>query len=184
MKIPIKKLIFSSGGFVIAFGIVFFTIMLTSNLSDLTNAMLRFEVPTKQSLDLMPGTYTIYHEYKTFFKNTRYDQEDMSLDGLNFELLDSENNPIQIVASSGYSNYSFNHRNGYSIAEFTIEDSGIYDFDGHFENDSDKKIVCTIGRGVFESLFKTITMSVLVLITCFVAGFTMIMRKIYKSKNR
>ncbi|MCT4663065.1 MAG: hypothetical protein N4A40_14500 [Tissierellales bacterium] len=183
MKVSIKKYIFSSGGFVIIFGIVFFIIMLSTNLSKFSDAMLRFEVPSTQTLDLMPGTYTIYHEYKTFFKNIHYDQKGMNLEHLNLELLDSSSTNIPLDYSNTYSRYSFKHRTGYSIANFSIENQGIYTFNASFDDNSNTKIICSIGRGVFENLFKTITTSVFVLITCFVAGFAMIRRKIYKTKK-
>lgn len=177
-----KKLWFKTGVASILIAIVVFTILLYKGSKNIENRLIRFEAPSEISLELSNGSFSIYHEYKTFLNSNVYNQSKDSINDLSLELIAEDGSIINLNYAVNKETYSFNHRNGYSLASFNIQNSGVYTLKSNFNSSDSTKFVLAIGHDVFEALFKSIVLSIIVFITLLSIGIILILKSLAISR--
>ena len=167
------KGVYLVSGAVFVIGIILFVVLLltgiTSTVSRLDN---RIVVPGTQTIELKEtGKYSIYFEYRSVLDGKVYETE--SIVGLMCSLKNTETGEsINLSNSIVNSNYSISGRQGKSIFDFDIDKPGKYEFKAWYKSERGEEAVLAIGKGFSGSLFRTILLSIGVLIISLGASVT------------
>lgn len=111
-----------------------------------------FVVPGSYELIIEePGSYTIFHEYRTNIDGKYYDTDE-DISGLSLVLENEVDGSVINLTSSGYSHYSNFGREGVSIASFRIKEPGTYILSAQYEDGQGPDVVLTISKDFVKSL--------------------------------
>lgn len=140
------------GGWV-AFGVFLFT-----NLSGMGSKLQQVVVPGKSEITLPdPGSYTIFHEYKSVVGGKVYSTE-QQLSGLEVTLHSKATGvlvPLAPATSNG--TYEFGSRAGASVFEFKIPDPGVYELSASYpEGQQGQEVVLAVGHDFTGGLLTTV----------------------------
>jgi hypothetical protein len=141
----------------IGFGL--FTYILFHDLFHITDSLTQVVVPGKTELNLHGGLrYTVFLEENSVINGKIYSTPE-SITGLECHvtsLLDGSS--ITIEKPNINTTYNVNERSGHSVLEFPINKNGRYEFKCDYGNDAKGTVaVVSVGSGVGESIFLTIT---------------------------
>lgn len=152
-------------------GIGGFVYFLVTGLNDISESIIRVNVPGSYDLKLeRAGVYTIFHETGNVAEGTVLD-EGGSIRGLNVKLESSNGEVVSVGPTSGSSNYSFGSKKGYSLMEFEIENPGQYKITASFvSGDPNRRPVITIIQGFMARLFKLIAVCIAILLGSILTG--------------
>lgn len=98
-----------------------------------------------------PGTYTIFHEYRTNIDG-KYYETDEEISGLSLILENKADGSMIELTSSGNSHYSNNGREGDSVASFRTGEPGTYILSAQYEDGQGPDVVLTISKDYVKSL--------------------------------
>lgn len=134
---------------IIGIGLIFyFVISVISN----TDKGEGFIVPGSYELSIEePGTYTIFHEYRTNIDG-KYYETDEEISGLSLVLENEADGSMIELSSSGNSQYGNNGREGVSIASFRAKEPGTYILSAQYEDGQGPDVVLTISKDFVKSL--------------------------------
>ena len=167
-------------------GVAGFIASLFFGLKDLNKQLLRFRIPGSAELTLNePGTYTIFHEYKSDFEGKIYNT-DSNISGLTIKVVEKDNGKeIPLSGPSSSTTYDFSNHSGYSIKKFKIEKPGVYVFTGEFEDESPDTILA-VGNKVTSTLLKTVLGSLTIMFLTLGVSITLLVIGIIKltKKNK
>jgi len=144
------------GGLVIAVTVAAFALFLVTRLMGITDALTQVLVPGRTVLTLdEPGTYTVFHEHRSFYEGRSYTGTDVSDLFCEIGPEDGEGD-VELDSVAANMNYSIGSRAGYGIWKFTIQEPGRYVMDCRRDDDSERKAILTVGKGFIKDLLTTI----------------------------
>ena len=156
-----SKIFYVVSGVILVIGIILFVIILISGIfSSVDKINNRVIVPGTKMVELKEtGKYSIYFEYRSVIDGKVFETNNIS--GLMCSLRNTEtdefiklNNPL--VNSS----YSVSSREGKSIFEFDINETGKYELKAWYETGKGEEAVLAIGKGFGMELARTIILSI------------------------
>ena len=141
------------GGFVIA------GFNLFSGLGAFEGRMMQVVMPGSVTLNLSEaGTYTVFHERRSVVDGKSYSSD--STAGLRLSVFAPDGTDLDLTPSSG-STYTFNGREGRSLATFRVATPGLYRVTGTLPNGrTEPKVVLALGAGVLGGMFRMIGLSI------------------------
>lgn len=112
-------------------------------------------VPGEERLEFEEaGTYTIFHEYESVYKDQVYNTSDIS--GLKISVKSEKTGEDIALKPSGNSTYSFGSRSARSIFKFDIDSPGSYILSGKYLENDGPKVVLAVSHGFLGKLFGTV----------------------------
>jgi hypothetical protein len=146
--------------------------------------LMRVVVPGSSVLALdKPGTYTIYHEQKSFVDGQYYASD--SVEGLRVGLTsEAAGATVKLDEPSGSSSYSIGNRKGTSILAFKIEQPGRYRLTAGLANGrAEPKVVLAVEQGMMGVLFGLIFATLAIVFGSLgVAGLIVVVTVLQRSK--
>lgn len=135
--------------FIIAFAFVFNFVLTIISISDKEEG---FVVPGSYELVIEePGTYTIFHEYQTTIDGKYYDNDE-DISGMSIILENKADGSIIELRAPANSNYSYNGRQGTSVAAFKVREPGTYILSAEYENGQGPDVVLTVSEDFVKSI--------------------------------
>lgn len=146
-----------AGGIFVS-GIIYMIYLIFAIVEDFSDSSFRFTAPGSEvSVQLEPGKYTIYYEYKTYFKGVYFDTGN-SINGLKLKIKNNLNNEeIAVKNSAVNASYTNSNGSGVSVLDFEIKKSGEFEISSSFVNGKHEMVVLSIGKtmgwGFINSIF-------------------------------
>ncbi len=163
-------------GGVFVLGIIFMIYQVFAIVDDFSASDLRFIAPQSEVvLQLEPGEYTVYYEYKTYFEEVYYDTGN-SINGLKLKIKNTlSNEEVKVKNSTFSSSYTNSDGSGVSVLDFEIKKSGEFKISSSFTDSEHEKVILSIGKtmawnfinsvfGIFAILIGSMLLSVLIAI--------------------
>lgn len=179
-----SKIFYVVSGVILVIGIILFVIILISGISSsvdkINNQVI---VPGTKTIELKEtGKYSIYFEYRSVIDGKVFETNNIS--GLMCTLRNTETNEfIKLDNASVNSNYSVNGREGKSIFEFAINETGKYELKAWYETGDGQEAVLAIGKGFGIALVRTIVASIGTLFVSFGLSFVIFIVTFVKRKK-
>jgi hypothetical protein len=131
-----------------------------SGVGGLTEGLTRVTVPGSTTLDLEPGTYTVFYEYVTVldghFVPAPHDYREMQITVTPV----SGGAPLAVTSTGRNLSYRVPNHYGYSVAEFEVTSPGGYTFDAIYPNDNPRlgtpNLVLALGKDKVKSTLRTV----------------------------
>jgi hypothetical protein len=129
-------------------------LFLLPQIGSIDSGLIRVIVPGEARLDLLPGTYTVFHEYRSVVHGRLYDVGDAAA-GLTFRIANAagEGVPLSSTPSTQYS--IFGHE-GRSVSTFVVDHAGQYSLKAGYEQQPGPDTVLAIGQGVLGRFVRLI----------------------------
>lgn len=148
----------------------------------MTGHLIRVVVPGEAALPLVPGSYTIFHEYRSEVDGKVYYAN--SLSGLRVALRAPDGRRIALASPSGTSRYTIAGRAGVSVFTFAAPAQGIYSLTAAYEDGARQpQTVLAVGTGFLTEIFVTVAIS-LALIFGGIGGAVAIIVAVYLARRR
>ncbi len=182
-----SKIFYVVSGVILVIGIILFVIILISGIfSSVDKINNRVIVPGTKMVELKEtGKYIIYFEYRSVIDGKVFETNNIS--GLMCSLRNTETGGfIKLDNPSLDSNYSFSAREGKSIFEFAINETGKYELKAWYKTGEGEEAVLAIGKGFGIELARTIILSIGTLFVSFgisIAIFIVTLVKRKKAKS-
>jgi hypothetical protein len=179
-----SKIFYGVSGVILVIGVILFVIILISGIfASVDTINNRFIVPGTKSIELKEtGKYNIYFEYRSVIDGKIFETNNIS--GLMCSLRNTETDEfIKLNNSSVNSYYSAAGREGKSIFEFTINETGKYELKAWYETGSGEEAVLAIGKGFGMRLVGTVILSIGILFISFGAAITIFIVTLVKRKK-
>jgi hypothetical protein len=125
-------------------------IFLLARLPSLDEGLVRMVAPGEMAIDLQPGSYTIFHEYRSVFDGQLYQSDDVS--GLRVAVSAAAGKPIALTGAAE-TRYSLNGHSGVSVAAFEIDTPGRYTLIAAYRDKPGPEAVLAVGQGVIGKIF-------------------------------
>ena len=127
-------------------------------VTTMTGRLIQVVVPGEAALPLQPGSYTIFHEYRSEVDGRVYSAN--SLAGLHVELRAPDGRRIALTSPSGTSRYTIAGRAGVSVFTFEAPAQGIYSLTAAYEDGARQpQTVLAIGTGFVMEILTTVAIS-------------------------
>jgi len=125
-------------------------IFLWARLPSLDADMVRMVAPGEMAMDLQPGSYTIFHEYRSVVKGQFYESNDVS--GLRVRISAAAGEPIALTGATD-ARYTLNGHSGVSMAAFDIATAGRYILSAAYRDKQGPEAVLAVGEGMIGRIF-------------------------------
>lgn len=102
-----------------------------------------------------PGTYTIFHEYKSVHEGTVI-QNPETISGLTLRLIEQESGTPVPLKSGASGTYSFGAYEAYALFEVTIPQAGDYRLEGDLPGSVSGPVVIAVTPGITGQIFGTV----------------------------
>ena len=96
---------------------------LLSGLQGITDGLTRMVIPGEATIDLEPGTWTVFYEHSGDFEGETFFSSSAS-PGMNITVTTSEGESTPVTASGGSFEYNVGGHSGQSIAQFQTDHEG------------------------------------------------------------
>ncbi len=179
-----SKIFYVVSGVILVIGIILFVIILISGIfSSVDKINNRVIVPGTKMLELKEtGKYSIYFEYRSVIDGKVFETNNIS--GLMCSLRNIETDEfIKLDNPSLDSNYSFSAREGKSIFEFAINETGKYELKAWYKTGEGGEAVLAIGKGFGIELARTIILSIGTLFVSFGVSIAIFIVTLVKRKK-
>ena len=140
------------GSFVAAGTIVF------KASAGLGKGLIQVVVPGEEKLEFdQAGTYTIFHEYESVYKNQVFSISNSSnISGLELTVKSEATGEQLSLRPSTSSSYSLGSRSARSLYKFDIANPGSYVLSGKYPDSDGPKVVLAVSHGFVQKMFGTI----------------------------
>ena len=125
-------------------------IFLLARLPSLDEGLVRMVAPGEMAIDLQPGTYTIFHEYRSVVDGRLVLSDDVS--GLRVAVSAAAGEPIALTGAAE-ARYSINGHAGVSVAAFDVDTPGRYTLAAAYRGRQGPEAVLAVGEGVIGKIF-------------------------------
>lgn len=130
--------------------------LLVTGLSNLTEGLIRFTAPGRAQIAIEePGTYTVFHEYRSTFGGRVYSGPS-SLPGMNIQMRGPGGVFPIVRSSSGNFTYNVGSSAGYAVGSVKIERTGGYEVTSVFTGGEGDQVVLGLGRDKGKSTFQSV----------------------------
>ncbi|MGO8917215.1 MAG: hypothetical protein ACLQJR_15015 [Stellaceae bacterium] len=119
-------------------------------LQSVDAALTRMIAPGEVEITLQPGSYTLFHEFRSVLNGRYYESDDVS--GLNLHINSSNGEPIALRGGAN-ANYEIAGHAGVSVADFDIDEPGTYTFVSAYNRRNGPEAVLAVGQGVIGRIF-------------------------------
>lgn len=139
----------------------FFAYTLFHELTHVTDSLTQVVVPGRAEMDLTHGrTYTVFSEERSVVNGRIYSTTE-SISGLECRIRSLRNGTVSPMWQARMNTtYDIGGRSGRSVLQFSVPESGKYEFTCAYETSSRGPVtVLAVGAGVAENLFYTIATS-------------------------
>ena len=138
-----------------AVGVLGFMYFIFAGLIGMRDNMTQYIMPGSHEVVLQPGSYTIFHEYRTVVNGVVYNNAQMP-SSLSCQLVeDGTGKPVQLLTSGGGS-YQFGSRYGSSLMSFEVAHPGKYVLSATYASGGGSAVILTIGKGLKHFAFSTL----------------------------
>jgi len=120
-------------------------------LGSMDSGLTRVVVPGEARLDLLPGTYTVFHEHRSVVNGRLYDVGETAA-GLTFRIENAAGEGVPL-SSAPSTRYSISGHEGYSVAAFAVDHAGQYTLKAGYDKQPGPDTVLAIGQGVIGAVF-------------------------------
>jgi len=179
-----SKIFYGISGAILIIGIILFVIILISGIfSSVDKISNQVIVPGKKIVELKEtGKYSIYFEYRSVIDGKVFETNNIS--GLMCSLKNTSTGEfIKLDNASVNSNYSVAGREGKSIFQFVINETGKYELKAWYEEGEGEEAVLAIGKGFGMVLVRTILLSIGILFVSFGIAITIFIVTLVKRKK-
>ncbi|KMQ50005.1 hypothetical protein CHISP_3094 [Chitinispirillum alkaliphilum] len=179
-----SKVFYGVSGVTFLTGIILFVSVLFSGISSSAGKINnRVIVPGKEVIELEEvGKHTIYLEHRSVIDGKVF--ETNNINGLMGSLRNIETGEsINITSASVNSSYSFDGREGKSIFDFVINETGKYELEAWYETGEGERAVLAIGKGFGMELIRTVISGVGILFISFGVSVTIFLVTLFKRKK-
>ena len=142
-------------------------IFLWARLPSLDADMVRMVAPGELAMDLQPGSYTIFHEYRSFFGGQFYESNDVS--GLRVGISAAAGEAVTLTGATD-ARYTMNGHSGVSVAAFEINFPGRYILNAAYRDRKGPEAVLAVGQGVVGRIFGLVLGTIAIAFTGIGAG--------------
>ncbi len=142
--------------------------MIVQAVTGIPDNLVRVMVPGSTKLDLKEtGTYTIYHEYRTYLDGQLYETQG-SISGLACTVLgESGSENVSVIPSNMNETYSIGTREGEAIYKFSIQDPGSYYFSAAYSDGrSQPRAMLAIGQNIVGNILLAVFAPLTIIGTC------------------
>ncbi len=120
----------------------------------LTKGLVQLLVPGEEILELdEAGTYTIFHEYESVYKNQVFSVNNSNISSLELSLRAAATNKDIALRASTSASYSFGSRAARSLYKFDIDSPGSYILSAKYLENDGPKLVLTVSKGFLTKIF-------------------------------
>ena len=125
---------------------------------DLGKGLIQVVVPGEEKLEFdQAGTYTIFHEYESVYKNQVFSISNSSnISGLELTVKSEATGEQLSLRPSTSSSYSLGSRSARSLYKFDIANPGTYVLSGKYPDSDGPKVVLAVSHGFVQKMFGTI----------------------------
>lgn len=179
-----SKIFYVVSGVILVIGIILFVIILISGIFSSVNKINnQVIVPGTKTIELKEaGKYSIFFEYRSVIDGKVFETNNIS--GLMCTLRNTETDEfIKLDNASVNSTYSVNGREGKSLFEFAINETGKYELKAWYETGDGEEAVLAIGKGFGMALVRTIVTSIGTLFVSFGVSFVIFIVTFIKRKK-
>ena len=120
-------------------------------LDGITNGLIRVPAPGETSVELEPGTWTVFYEHTGEFEGETITSTSQA-PGMQAQVLADDGSVIPVTASGASFDYNIGGHAGYSIGEFAIAEAGTYTFQVNLvDPDDPERYVLALGEDLGRS---------------------------------
>ncbi len=125
---------------------------------DLGKGLIQVVVPGEEKLEFdQAGTYTIFHEYESVYKNQVFSISNSSnISGLELTVKSEATGEQLSLRPSTSSSYSLGSRLGRSLYKFDVDTPGTYVLSGKYPDGDGPKVVLAVSHGFLRKMFGTV----------------------------
>ena len=134
------------------------TIVIKAVSGDLGKGLIQVVVPGEEKLEFdQAGTYTIFHEYESVYKNQVFSISNSSnISGLEITVKSEATGEQLSLRPSTSSSYSLGSRLGRSLYKFDVDTPGTYVLSGKYPDSDGPKVVLAVSHGFLRKMFGTV----------------------------
>jgi hypothetical protein len=125
-------------------------IFLLARLPSLDEGLVRMVAPGEMAMELHPGRYTIFHEYRSVVDGRLFQSDDVS--GLRVAVSAAAGKAIALTGAME-ARYSLNGHAGVSVAAFDVDTPGRYTLSAAYRDKQGPEAVLAVGEGVIGKIF-------------------------------
>ena len=133
-------------------------------------------MPGEHTLDLEPGDYTIFYEYRSVVGGRVYSTADAPLN-MNVRLWrDDDGREVELSNPTGSYEYSIESRSGVSLLEFEVETAGTYRIAAEHAGGDRRQVVFAVGQYRLKTVLIRVGLAIAAAIAAIGLGIFLIVR--------
>jgi hypothetical protein len=165
-------------------GCVLFGWFLYRSLNGLIENLTRAVVPGKAEITLsVPGTYTVFYEYRSVLGNNKIYSSREGFAGLECTVTSkASDSQIPLSRPSRDLEYSFGDRKGIAVLEFAVEKPGAYEFSCRYPGEQ-QQIVLALGHRFTDKLVGKMVLAMVIFLISAAAAVAIALRIFFKRQE-
>lgn len=122
-------------------------LLFLNGLNGITKGLTRVVIPGATTVELEPGTWTVFYEYSGEFQGVTFNQS--RRDPAMTAVVTGDHAERPVVPSPASFNYNIGGHAGYSIGQFSVDEGGMYTFEAELADaDDGEEYLLALGQDV------------------------------------